>query len=208
MGKVYAQAIILALIGLALALTDRSVRPTPGVESPGQTNTQTNNPTGTPPVKPNEPGTAKPIEKPTEKPVEKPVTPAPSADPKPATGPVVVIPNLDVSKLPVKLELAQSYTLFTIGATFLDGRKPEEFAAGRVAGATNLRNDDVQSNSPAWKEFFQNANLNDVHVVYCYGKDCHEADQLRDTLAAVGFKNVFVMTSSVEEWKAAGLPTE
>ena len=81
MGKVYAQAIILALIGLALALTDRSVRPTPGVESPGQTNTQTNNPTGTPPVKPNEPGTAKPIEKPTEKPVEKPVTPAPSADP-------------------------------------------------------------------------------------------------------------------------------
>jgi 3-mercaptopyruvate sulfurtransferase SseA len=47
-----------------------------------------------------------------------------------------------------------------------------------------------------------------VHVVYCYGKDCHEADQLQETLKAVGFKQAFVMTSSVEEWKAAGLPTE
>jgi rhodanese-related sulfurtransferase len=213
LGKVYAQAIILAIIGLALALTDRSVRPVPGVESAGQaasapaaapaTNASTNpKPADPPAVPPPVPaGTTKPDATPA-------VVPAPSADPKPSTGPVVVIPDLDVSKLPVKLELAQSYTLFTNGAAFLDGRKPEEFAAERVQGAINLRNEDVQSNSPAWREFFQNANLEDVHVVYCYGKDCHEADQLRDTLAAVGFKKVFVMTSSVEEWKAAGLPTE
>lgn len=216
MGKVYAQAIVMALIGLGLAFADRALRPTPTVEKPAGQVAPTPGPTSVPgpskdPVKePVKEPIKDPVKEPAKDPVKEPATqPAPPV-PAPATpvGPVSILPDLDVSKLPVKLELAQAYTLFSTGATFIDGRKPEEYAQGRVQGAISLRNADVQGNTDAWKEFFQNADQNAVHVVYCYGKDCHEADQLQETLAAVGFNKVFVMTSSVEEWKAAGLPTE
>lgn len=208
MGKVYAQAIVIALIGLGLAFADRALRPTPTLENKPAAQTG-----GTPAKDPTKDPAKDPIKEPAKEPVKEPAkepTREPSAPANPASpaGPVAVIPDLDVSKLPVKLEIAQAYTLYASGATFIDGRKPEEYAAGRVQGAINLRNVDVQGNSEAWKEFFQNADQNAVHVVYCYGKDCHEADQLQETLKAVGFKQAFVMTSSVEEWKAAGLPTE
>ncbi len=208
MGKVYAQAIVIALIGLGLAFADRALRPTPTLENKPAAQTG-----GTPAKDPTKDPAKDPVKEPAKEPVKEPAkepTREPSAPANPASpaGPVAVIPDLDVSKLPVKLEIAQAYTLYASGATFIDGRKPEEYAAGRVQGAINLRNVDVQGNSEAWKEFFQNADQNAVHVVYCYGKDCHEADQLQETLKAVGFKQAFVMTSSVEEWKAAGLPTE
>lgn len=216
MGKVYAQAIVIALIGLGLAFADRALRPTPTLENKPADQTG-----GTPAKEPTKEPTKEPVKDPVKEPAKEPAkepvkepakepTREPSAPANPASpaGPVAVIPDLDVSKLPVKLEIAQAYTLYASGATFIDGRKPEEYAAGRVQGAINLRNVDVQGNSEAWKEFFQNADQNAVHVVYCYGKDCHEADQLQETLKAVGFKQAFVMTSSVEEWKAAGLPTE
>lgn len=208
MGKVYAQAIVIALIGLGLAFADRALRPTPTLENKPAAQTG-----GTPAKDPTKDPAKDPIKEPAKEPVKEPAkepTREPSAPANPASpaGPVAVIPDLDVSKLPVKLEIAQAYTLYASGATFIDGRKPEEYAVGRVQGAINLRNVDVQGNSEAWKEFFQNADQNAVHVVYCYGKDCHEADQLQETLKAVGFKQAFVMTSSVEEWKAAGLPTE
>ncbi len=208
MGKVYAQAIVIALIGLGLAFADRALRPTPTLENKpaAQTGgTPAKDPTKDPAKDPAKEPAKEPVKEPAKEPTREPSAPANPASP---AGPVAVIPDLDVSKLPVKLEIAQAYTLYASGATFIDGRKPEEYAAGRVQGAINLRNVDVQGNSEAWKEFFQNADQNAVHVVYCYGKDCHEADQLQETLKAVGFKQAFVMTSSVEEWKAAGLPTE
>jgi len=207
-GKVYAQAIVIALIGLGLAFADRALRPTPTLENKpaAQTGgTPAKDPTKDPAKDPAKEPAKEPVKEPAKEPTREPSAPANPASP---AGPVAVIPDLDVSKLPVKLEIAQAYTLYASGATFIDGRKPEEYAAGRVQGAINLRNVDVQGNSEAWKEFFQNADQNAVHVVYCYGKDCHEADQLQETLKAVGFKQAFVMTSSVEEWKAAGLPTE
>jgi rhodanese-related sulfurtransferase len=199
--KVYLQAALIALLGLGIAFADRKLRPVQSVEKPGETAQSVKL---EPKPEPNP--EAKPEIQPDPKPDAQP-DPAPATSPAPS-GPVGLIPNLDPASLPVKLELAQSYTLFVNGATMIDGRKPEEFAAGRVQGAINLRNLDVQTNTASWNDFFQVADMTAVHVVYCYGKDCHEADQLRDTLAAVGFKKVFVMTSSLEEWKAAGLPTE
>jgi rhodanese-related sulfurtransferase len=205
--KVYLQAGLIALLGIGIAFADRKLRPVQSVEKPGETAPSVKlDPKPEP--KPESNPEIKPEIMPDPKPDSKPApTPAPSATPAPS-GPIATVPNLDPATLPVKLELAQSYTLFVNGATMIDGRKPEEFAAGRVQGALNLRNLDVQTNTAAWNDFFQVADMNAIHVVYCYGKDCHEADQLRDTLAAVGFKKVFVMTSSLEEWKAAGLPTE
>jgi rhodanese-related sulfurtransferase len=210
--KVYLQAALIALLGLGIAFADRKLRPVSSVEKAGEVAPKPPEvkpeikPEGKPSVTPEVKPEAKPEGKPVVTPEPKP-TPTQTTSPAPA-GPVTVIPNLDPATLPVKLELAQAYTLFAGGATMIDGRKPEEFAAGRVQGAINLRNLDVQTNAAAWNDFFQVADMTAVHVVYCSGKDCPEADQLRDTLAAVGFKKVFVMTSSVEEWKAAGLPTE
>jgi rhodanese-related sulfurtransferase len=206
--KVYLQAALIALVGLGIAFADRKLRPVQSVEKPGETaGTGAKPPEAKPAPTPDKPPEKQPEKLPEDKPRPAPAPATPNSASSPA-GPVTIIPNLDPATLPAKLDLAQSYTLFANGATMIDGRKPEEFAAGRVQGSINLRNLDVQTNTPAWNDFFQAADMTAVHVVYCYGKDCHEADQLRDTLAAVGFKKVFVMTSSLEEWKAAGLPTE
>lgn len=222
MAKVYLCAVLLAAAGVGLAAADRKLRVIPSVESKGTpaeavkpadgakpTGPSTPTPTqpktdgatptnGTPQVEtPNSPATHTPQATP----------PAKGDEPAPAPGKLVPIDGLDVATLPAKLTLQQAYTLFSKGSAFIDGRKPEEYAASHVENATNLRNDDVQQNTQTWKDFFEVADLSATHVVYCYGADCHEADQLRETMMAVGFKKVFVMAASVEEWKAAGGPT-
>lgn len=218
MSRVYLQAAALALVGLGLAVADRSMRPTPTVENapgavpPGGTPKAPATPDGKGVVAPAQPAgdsgktPAAPPANPAGKPLTFPPATPPVTPPAPTpTGPVAV----DPATLPTKIGLAPAYSLFESGASFIDGRKPDEYAAGHVRDAVNLRNEDVQQNNQAWQDFFQNANLEgSVYVVYCYGKDCHEADQLRDTLAAVGFKKVFVMEASFEEWKAAGHPAQ
>lgn len=210
MSRVYLQAAVLAVVGLGLAVADRSMRPTPTVETPPGTPGPAAPVTPKPPATPDGNGVVVPAQ-PNGAPGNPPVKPAPKPAPTPAPAETLKTPPaaVDPATLPPKIDLVPAFALFEAGATFIDGRKPDEYAAGHVRDAVNLRNEDVQQNNQAWQDFFQNANLEgSVYVVYCYGKDCHEADQLRETLVAVGFKKVFVMESSFEQWKAAGHPAQ
>lgn len=213
MSRVYLQAAVLALVGVGLAVADRAMRPVATVEkNPGETTPAAGQGgTGPAPV----PGKGDQPPKSPDKTPDKPTAEPPKGVPQPAPEkpPVGVKPAppvpVDPSTLTEKVQLAQAFALFEAGASFVDGRKPDEYAAGHVRDAINLRNEDVQQNNQAWQDFFQAANLTGtVYVVYCYGKDCHEAEQLRETLTAVGFKKVFVMEASFEEWKAAGHPAQ
>ncbi len=196
--KVYVPVLLLAGAGIAIAVIDMRSRPV----KPESLNPPVTTPVKTPPKGGNDAskGVGDAPQTPVKAPVETPgVKAAPAAGVKP-------IENLDVATLDVKISIAQALTLQSRGVVFIDGRKPEPFAAGHLEGALHISTDDLSANAPAWKDFYLSANLDEPVVVYCDGGDCHESEQLRAMMMQARFKHVFIMEDGYPGWAAAGLP--
>jgi phage shock protein E len=80
----------------------------------------------------------------------------------------------------------------------LDVRTPEEFANGHIEGAINIDiNDNFVSEAATLEK-------DKTYLVYCHsGRRSAEA---RDTMAQLGFKNIYNMTAGISEWQSAGFP--
>ncbi len=191
--KVYVPVLLLAGAGIAIAVIDMRSRPVASKEL--------NPPTSSTPTKAMPGPTPKPVDgAPTKGTAE-----TPNATP-PASAAIKPLENLDVAKLGVKISLAEALTLQGRGVVFIDGRKAEPFAAGHLDGALHISTDDLSAGAPAWKDFYQTANLDEPVVVYCDGGDCHESEQLRAMMTQARFTHVFIMEDGYPGWSAAGLP--
>lgn len=212
--KVYMAAGCLAVAGVALAAIDYVRRgDTVKVEPQGKPAPKGAGQTPSGPSTKNEPTKNEPTKGEPAKgtPVAEPVKP--SSDPKPqpqantAAG-AKIIENLDPATLETKIGLDQAWTLHSSGIQFIDGRKAEDFTAGHVPGAVNIRAQDIQSGGETWRTFYTSADPAAWYVVYCDGGDCHESEQIRAFLIQAGFKSVLIFEKGFPGWMEAKLPTE
>jgi rhodanese-related sulfurtransferase len=91
------------------------------------------------------------------------------------------------------------------GSLFIDARTPEEFAAGHVAGATNLPLEVIFGDmDAATRDIPKDATL----IVYCSDIACGKSKELAESLKAAGFTKVVTMPEGMEGWLAAGYKTE
>lgn len=118
------------------------------------------------------------------------------------------IEGLDPASLPTKIGLDQAWTLHEDAVQFIDGRKPDEFVAGHIPGAVNIRAADIQSGGDTWRTFYTSADPGAWYVVYCEGGDCLESEQIRAFLVQAGFKNILIFEQGFPGWVGAALPTE
>lgn len=80
---------------------------------------------------------------------------------------------------------------------FLDVREADEFAAGHIGGAVNIRHDQVVSSI---------GQLPHDHpiVLYCI-HSAHRAPEAAKRLREHGFANIHVLEGGIVAWQAAGL---
>lgn len=218
--KVYVAAGCLAAAGVALAAIDYSRR-AHTIELKDQTNSAGKSGEVKPKeTKPKEsgpkeagpknvsPDSPKPVAGNGTKPETRPETKT-GTTPEPVTqSGVKLIENLDPAALPMKIGVNEAWTLHSNGTQFIDGRKAEDFAAGHVPAALNIRALDIQSGGDTWRSFFTTADPSAWYVVYCDGGDCHESEQIRAFLIQAGFKNVLIYDGGYPGWIEAKLPTE
>lgn len=200
--KVYIAAGCLAGAGVLLAAVDYARR--------GDTLRVESQPGGKATTAPaNEPAASTPKDAP-ERPKATTESPQGLSAPTPANKPAVVqrIAGLDPASLPMKIGLDHAWTLHEDAVQFIDGRKPEEFAAGHIPGAVNIRAADIQSGGDTWRTFYTSADPGAWYVVYCEGGDCLESEQIRAFLVQAGFKNVLIFEKGFPGWIGAALPTE
>ncbi len=94
---------------------------------------------------------------------------------------------------------AQARELIAAGAQVIDVRTPEEFAAGHLAGATNI---DVQAAD--FRERVGQLDTDATYVLYC--RSGSRAGAAADMMADLGFAGV-VNAGGFDSLAAAGLPT-
>jgi rhodanese-related sulfurtransferase len=208
--KVYLQAGVIAAVGVAIAVVDSTRRPVKTPEpmaSPRSAGDQRNGgakgagPEAAPEAKPDPVAGVEPE-------VNAEVTPQP-APPEKADGVSVKVPVADPSKLPVKIGVGEALSMLEDHqAVFIDGRKPDVFAAGHIPGAFHMQFVDITDGNAPWQEFFRTMNRDDWFVVYCDGGDCHESEHIRKALTNYGFANVLILEVGFPGWKSAGLPVE
>jgi len=114
-------------------------------------------------------------------------TPAPSA---PAAG---------VQPLPVEVPTADALALREAGAFILDVRQPEEWAAGHIPDATLIPLGDLSARIAEVPKDRQ-------VVVVC--RSGNRSAQGRDVLLGAGYPSVTSMAGGMNDWTAAGYPTE
>ena len=88
------------------------------------------------------------------------------------------------------------------GFVLIDVRSPEEHATGFIPG-TDL-NIDFREIKVRHREL--GAELNEHIVVYC--QSGHRSNIAAETLADLGYKNVYNVSGSMNAWLAAGFPVE
>ena len=93
----------------------------------------------------------------------------------------------------------------TAQAAFVDARRADLYAEGRVPGARSVPASEAEKAFPADVLNLPRAG---TLVVYCEGGDCQSSLLLAKRLHDEGFKDIRVMTGGWEAWKAAGLPEE
>ena len=80
--------------------------------------------------------------------------------------------------------------------TLLDVREPDEFTAGHLPGASNIRYDQVAS-------LADQLSHDQPIVLYCI-HSAHRAPAAAKTLGQLGFTNAHVMEGGIVAWKADG----
>jgi rhodanese-related sulfurtransferase len=88
------------------------------------------------------------------------------------------------------------------GFVLIDVRSPEEHAAGFIPG-TDL-NIDFREIQARHRDI--GSQLDDHLVVYC--QSGHRSNIAAETLADLGYRHVYNVTSSLNAWLAAGFPVE
>jgi phage shock protein E len=101
--------------------------------------------------------------------------------------------------LPLEVDVATAASLRDAGAFMLDVREPDEWAAGHIPGATLIPLGQLASRVaevPADREI----------VVVC--RSGNRSASGRDILLDAGLASVTSMGGGMNDWTAAGLPTE
>lgn len=83
----------------------------------------------------------------------------------------------------------------------LDVRTPEEFAAGRIAGATN-----VDFQAPDFKEKLATLDKSKAYLVHCAKGG--RSKKATDAMTAAGFGTVYDLLGGMTAWERADLPVE
>jgi rhodanese-related sulfurtransferase len=103
------------------------------------------------------------------------------------------------------IPLPEAQALWEAGdGFFLDARRPEDFAAGHIAGAFNLP---AHSFDAHFQEVAPMLAPDARIVVYCDGVECELSHQLAGSLRELGFTDVRVLINGWTEWRRAGLAT-
>jgi len=83
----------------------------------------------------------------------------------------------------------------------LDIRTPEEFAAGHIAGATN-----INFNSPDFAKAISGLDTNKTYLVHCAsGK---RSSQALPVFKKLKFPSLYQLDGGIKAWEKAGLPVE
>lgn len=107
-------------------------------------------------------------------------------------GSVATVNRVDVTKFN---EVVQ-----TAGTKVIDVRTPAEFAAGHLAGATNI---DIEGNT--FTEQISALDKATTYAIYCRsGNRSRTASQ---QMADAGFTTLYDLDGGINAWTAAGLPT-
>ena len=87
--------------------------------------------------------------------------------------------------------------------TVVDALGGEYYAKQHLPGAVPLAPGDVDALAPAVLPD-RDADI----VTYCTGPSCPNSGQVADRLTALGYAHVRKYREGIEDWAAAGLPTE
>ena len=83
----------------------------------------------------------------------------------------------------------------------LDIRTPEEFAAGHIAGATN-----INFNSPDFAKAISGLSTNKTYLVHCASGN--RSTQALKTFKKLEFPSLYHLDGGIKAWEKAGLPVE
>lgn len=83
----------------------------------------------------------------------------------------------------------------------LDVRTPEEFAAGHIAGATN-----INFRSPDFAKAISNLDTNKAYLVHCASGS--RSTQALPTCQKLPFQSLYHLDGGIKGWEKAGLPVE
>ena len=81
----------------------------------------------------------------------------------------------------------------------IDVRTPGEYANGHIEYALN-----IDINSGDFVSQLEELDKDKTYLVYC--RSGVRSANARDTMAQLGFKNIYNMTSGISEWQSAGFP--
>lgn len=87
------------------------------------------------------------------------------------------------------------------GLVVLDVRTPEEFAAGRLAGAVNL-----DFYAAAFADDLAALDRETPYLLYC--RTDNRSGQVREMMRSLGFREVHEIDGGIVAWAEAGLPIE
>jgi rhodanese-related sulfurtransferase len=91
----------------------------------------------------------------------------------------------------------------TSGVTVVDALGGDYYAKQHLPGAVALPPGDVDALASAVLP-----DRDAAIVTYCTGPSCPNSGQVADRLTALGYANVRKYREGIEDWTAAGLPTE
>jgi rhodanese-related sulfurtransferase len=146
------------------------------------------------------------------------VLPSSVAPDAPASTPPVTAPGagsvdgtdpLDVVHKAGTLTLREGHELWGQGAVFLDARREDQFAEGRISGALWMPASRVGSaESMADLETLLTM-PGVVVVIYCDGGNCEASENTATRLSALGVPlDIRIMGAGYEDWRSAGLPVQ
>jgi len=107
--------------------------------------------------------------------------------------------NIATKSLPREISVSEASTLRDAGAFILDVCEPDEWNASHIPGATLIPLGQLAARV---NELPQDQKI----VVVC--RSGNRSAQGRDILLSAGFSQVTSMVGGINEWKAAGLPTQ
>ena len=113
--------------------------------------------------------------------------------------PTAGAPGGAIQALPAEVPVAEALALRESGAFVLDVRQPDEWAAGHIPGATLIPLGDLSARIAEVPKDRQ-------VVVVC--RSGNRSAQGRDILLGAGYPSVTSMAGGMNDWTAAGYPTE
>ena len=132
--------------------------------------------------------------------------PAPQSEPAEQTG--VRQPAAQQSKRWTAVSGKEAWTFYLQHALFLDARRSEEYAAGRIAGARSFSVWEGDIDTKLQQLPAEGIPPDFPIVTYCSGGSCEDSVILAEKLADLGYARVFVYRGGLPEWQEQGRPVE